>query len=46
MRTDPRRISDKFKFNISNNHFYEVAKEGRRRCRRVRQTLGEQVYPA
>ena len=46
MRTDPGQIRDKF--NLSNDHFYEVAKEGGRH--RVRQTFGqlivEHAYPA
>lgn len=46
MRTDPGQMRDKF--NLSNDHFYEVAKEGGRH--RVRQTFGqlvvEHAYPA
>ncbi|KAF8807785.1 atypical/TAF1 protein kinase [Phlegmacium glaucopus] len=46
MRTDPGQIRDKF--NLSNDNFYEVAKEGGRH--RVRQTFGqlvvEHAYPA
>ena len=46
LRTDPGQIRDKF--NLSNDHFYEVAKEGGRH--RVRQTFGqlvvEHAYPA
>ena len=46
MRTDLGQIRDKF--NLSNDHFYEVAKEGGRH--RVRQTFGqlvvEHAYPA
>ena len=45
-RTDMGPVRDKF--NISNDHFYEVAKEGGRH--RVRQTFGqlvvEHAYPA
>ncbi|KAF8167697.1 TAF1 transcription initiation factor TFIID subunit TAF1 [Crassisporium funariophilum] len=46
LRTDPGQIRDKF--NLSNDNFYEVAKEGGRH--RVRQTFGqlvvEHAYPA
>lgn len=46
VRTDAGPVRDKF--NISNDHFYEVAKEGGRH--RVRQTFGqlvvEHAYPA
>jgi transcription initiation factor TFIID subunit 1, fungi type len=46
MRTDAGQIRDKF--NLSNDHFYEVAKDGGRH--RVRQTFGqlvvEHAYPA
>ncbi|KAF9460125.1 TAF1 transcription initiation factor TFIID subunit TAF1 [Collybia nuda] len=46
LRTDTGPVRDKF--NISNDHFYEVAKEGGRH--RVRQTFGqlvvEHAYPA
>lgn len=46
MRTDAIPIKDKF--NLSNDHFYHVAKEGARA--RVRQTFGqltvEHAYPA
>ncbi|EKM84167.1 hypothetical protein AGABI1DRAFT_67440 [Agaricus bisporus var. burnettii JB137-S8] len=45
-RTDAAQIKDKF--NLSNDHFYEVAKDGGRH--RVRQTFGqlavEHAYPA
>jgi transcription initiation factor TFIID subunit 1 len=45
-RTDAVQIKDKF--NLSNDHFYEVAKDGGRH--RVRQTFGqlavEHAYPA
>ncbi|KAF8973618.1 TAF1 transcription initiation factor TFIID subunit TAF1 [Flammula alnicola] len=46
LRTDGGQIRDKF--NLSNDHFYEVAKDGGRH--RVRQTFGqlvvEHAYPA
>lgn len=46
LRADAGPVRDKF--NISNDHFYEVAKEGGRH--RVRQTFGqlvvEHAYPA
>lgn len=46
IRADGGPLRDKF--NISNDHFYEVAKEGGRH--RVRQTFGqlvvEHAYPA
>ena len=46
MRTDANQVKDKF--NLSNDHFYEVAKDGGRH--RVRQTFGqlvvEHAYPA
>lgn len=46
LRTDAAQVKDKF--NLSNDHFYEVAKDGGRH--RVRQTFGqlvvEHAYPA
>ena len=46
MRLDSGLVKDKF--NLSNDHFYELAKDGGRR--RVRQTFGQLVvehsYPA
>jgi hypothetical protein len=46
LRTDGGQVKDKF--NLSNDHFYEVSKEGGRH--RVRQTFGqlvvEHAYPA
>ena len=46
LRTDGGQARDKF--NLSNDHFYEVSKEGGRH--RVRQTFGqlvvEHAYPA
>ena len=46
LRTDAGQARDKF--NLSNDHFYEVSKEGGRH--RVRQTFGqlivEHAYPA
>ena len=46
LRTDAAQIKDKF--NLSNDHFYEVAKDGGRH--RVRQTFGqlvvEHAFPA
>lgn len=46
LRADAAQIKDKF--NLSNDHFYEVAKDGGRH--RVRQTFGqlvvEHAYPA
>jgi len=46
LRTDAGPLRDKF--NLSNDHFYEVSKDGARH--RVRQTFGELIvehaYPA
>lgn len=46
IRTDAAQVRDKF--NLSNDHFYEVSKEGGKH--RVRQTFGqlavEHAYPA